>query len=159
MRVISYVAPTVTFRKLHTSRSFKLHQGVSQGSVLGPILFSLFMKGIKNVIPEDCDIGLFTDDIVLWKSGTDLQKLEDDINFALSDLWAFAANHKICFNSSKSTVRLFTTNRNLYSYQPSIFLNHQPLSVEKHPKYLGYILDLEILSNKQIDHIQCIYCY
>lgn len=57
-----------------TSRSFKLHQGVSQESVLRPTLFSLFLKGIESVIPEDCDIDLFADDIVLWNSDTDLKK-------------------------------------------------------------------------------------
>ncbi|XP_071037157.1 uncharacterized protein [Parasteatoda tepidariorum] len=29
----------------------------------------------------------------------------------------------------------------------------QPVAVEKHPKYLGFVLDPEILSNKNIDHL------
>ncbi|GFS85676.1 RNase H domain-containing protein [Nephila pilipes] len=33
----------------------------------------------------------------------------------------------------------------LYGFQPSIILNQQPLTVDKHPKYLGIVLDPEIL--------------
>ena len=42
------------------------------------------------------------------------------------------------FIPSKSTVGFFTTNTNVYSYQPCIFLNHQPLS-SKRFKILKYI--------------------
>ncbi|GIY77198.1 putative RNA-directed DNA polymerase from transposon BS [Caerostris extrusa] len=56
----------------------------------------------------------------------------------------FAENHKLSFNPTKSTVWFFTTNRKLYGYQPGIVMNHQPLTVEKHPKYLGFVLDPEI---------------
>ena len=72
------------------------------------------MKGIESVIPEGCDVRLFADDIVLWESGTDLQKMVEDINIALTDLWVFAVNHKTSFNPSKSSVEFFTTNRKLY---------------------------------------------
>ncbi|GFU30531.1 probable RNA-directed DNA polymerase from transposon BS [Trichonephila clavipes] len=47
----------------------------------------------------------------------------------------------------------FTTNRRLYNYQPQIFMESKSLLYEKHPKYLGYILDPEILSNKHIDYV------
>ncbi|GFW89998.1 protein CASC3 [Trichonephila clavipes] len=47
----------------------------------------------------------------------------------------------------------FTTNRRLYNYQPQIFMEGKSLPYEKHPKYLGYILDPEILSNKHIDYV------
>ncbi|GFT15186.1 putative RNA-directed DNA polymerase from transposon BS [Nephila pilipes] len=50
-------------------------------------------------------------------------------------------------------VGFFTTYRKLYGFHPSIFLNHQPLSVHKHSKYLGFVLGPEILSNKYIDHV------
>ncbi|GFW85244.1 putative RNA-directed DNA polymerase from transposon BS [Trichonephila clavipes] len=65
----------------------------------------------------------------------------------------FAEQHKLIFNVSKSTSSFFTTNRRLYNYQPQIFMESKSLLYEKHPKYLGYILDPEILSNKHIDYV------
>ncbi|GFW97062.1 RNase H domain-containing protein [Trichonephila clavipes] len=50
-------------------------------------------------------------------------------------------------------VSFLTTNRKLYDFQPNIFLYNQPLTIDKHPKYLGFVLDPEILGNKHIDNI------
>ncbi|GIX78900.1 hypothetical protein CDAR_223161 [Caerostris darwini] len=54
-----------------------LHQGDPQGWVLSPTLFMLFLSDIEKVISKRCEVGLFADDVVMWDSGTDLQKSED----------------------------------------------------------------------------------
>ncbi|GIY99375.1 putative RNA-directed DNA polymerase from transposon BS [Caerostris extrusa] len=120
------------------SRSFKLHQGVPQGSVLSPTLFTLFLSGIEKVVSKWCEVGLFADDVVMWDSGIDLQKLEDNLNSTLEDLWKLVEIHKLSFNPAKSTVGFFTTNRKLYGYQP-VIVNHQPLTGRKQLKLLKYI--------------------
>ncbi|GFW07319.1 hypothetical protein TNCV_864911 [Trichonephila clavipes] len=48
------------------SKDFKLRQGVLQGSVLSPTLFSMFLAGVEKLITENSSIGLFADDIVLF---------------------------------------------------------------------------------------------
>ncbi|GFV57170.1 RNase H domain-containing protein [Trichonephila clavipes] len=97
-----------------------------------------------------CEVSAFGDDTVLWESDSDLTKLERDINLVLEDIWNFALGHKLTFNLTMFTV---TTNRKLYNFHPNILLHDQPLTVDKHPKYLGFVLDPEILGNKHIDHI------
>ncbi|GFW75384.1 RTase [Trichonephila clavipes] len=91
--------------------------------------------------------------MVHWKSDSDLPKLERDINLVLEDIRNFALDHKLAFNPTKSIVRFFTTNRKLHNFQPNTFLYNQPLTIDKHPKYLGFVLDPEILGNKHIDNI------
>ncbi|GFW55923.1 probable RNA-directed DNA polymerase from transposon BS [Trichonephila clavipes] len=135
------------------SKTFRLSQGVPQGSVLSPLLFSLYIVGIEKIISRRCEVGLFADDIVLWNSNSDVVHIETAINTTLSDIQIFAEQHKLIFNVSKSTSSFFTTNRRLYNYQPQIFMESKSLLYEKHPKYLGYILDPEILSNKHIDYV------
>ncbi|GFT85143.1 putative RNA-directed DNA polymerase from transposon BS [Trichonephila clavipes] len=135
------------------SKTFRLSQGVPQGSVLSPLLFSLYIAGIEKIISRRCEVGLFADDIVLWNSDSDVVHIENAINTTLSDIQIFAEQHKLIFNVSKSTSSFFTTNRRLYNYQPQIFMESKSLPYEKHPKYLGYILDPEILSNKHIDYV------
>ncbi|GFX60167.1 putative RNA-directed DNA polymerase from transposon BS [Trichonephila clavipes] len=135
------------------SRSFPFFQGLPQGSVLSPALFSLYLSGIQSVINRKCEVGAFADDIVLSKSDSDLMKLEREINLVLEEIHNFTLDHKLTFNPTKSTVSFFTTNRELYNFQPNIFLYNQSLTINKHPKYLGFVLDPEILENKHIDNI------
>ncbi|GFW87760.1 putative RNA-directed DNA polymerase from transposon BS [Trichonephila clavipes] len=134
------------------SETFRLSQGVPQGSVLSPLLFYLYIAGIEKIISRRCEVGLFADDIVLWNSYY-VVHIETAINTTLSDIQIFVEQHKLIFNVSKSTSSFFTTNRRLYNYEPQIFMESQSLPYEKHPKYLGYILDPEILSNKHIDYV------
>ncbi|GFU88250.1 putative RNA-directed DNA polymerase from transposon X-element [Trichonephila clavipes] len=84
------------------SRSFSFFQGVLQGSVLSPTLFSHYLSGIESVIKRTCEVGAFADDVVPWKPDSDLTKLERDINFVLEDIWNFALDHKLTFNPTKS---------------------------------------------------------
>ncbi|GFV76280.1 probable RNA-directed DNA polymerase from transposon BS [Trichonephila clavipes] len=135
------------------SRSFSFFQGVPQGSVRSPTLFSLYLSDIESVIKRKCEVGTFKDDIVLWKSEPDLTKLERDINRVLEDIRNFTLSHNLSFNHTKVCGWIFTTNRKLYNSQPNIFLYNQPLDIDKHPKYLGFIRDPEILRKKHIDNI------
>ncbi|GFY28868.1 putative RNA-directed DNA polymerase from transposon BS [Trichonephila clavipes] len=84
------------------SRSFSFFQGGPQGSVLGRTLFSLYLSGIESVIKRKCEVGAFAEDIALWKSDSDLMKLERDINLVLEDIQNFTLDHKLTFNSTKS---------------------------------------------------------
>ncbi|GFV74776.1 reverse transcriptase domain-containing protein [Trichonephila clavipes] len=45
------------------SRSFSFFEGVPQGSVLSPTLFSLYLSGIESVIKRKCEVDAFADDI------------------------------------------------------------------------------------------------
>ena len=55
-----------------------INYGVPQGSVLGPILFDLYINDIKN-IADDLEINLFADDTVAFCTG-DLNEIEDLCN-------------------------------------------------------------------------------
>ncbi|GFU87617.1 RNase H domain-containing protein [Trichonephila clavipes] len=102
-------------------------------------------------ITNDCEIGIFANDI--WNSGSDIEKVEESMNLALADVWSFGVNHKLSFSPSKSTVGFFTTNWKLYNFRPGILLYSQLLEIQKHPRYLGFILDPEILSNRHLEHL------
>ncbi|UYV83610.1 hypothetical protein LAZ67_23001627, partial [Cordylochernes scorpioides] len=135
------------------SKTFKLYQGLPQGSVLSPTLFTLFIAGIEEKISHKTNIGLFADDIILWSSNTNWKKAERDLNKTLFHLEKFANKHKLEFNPQKSESCLFTTDKKLYKIRPKIILKEQQLQYNKHPKYLGYTLDPEINSSKHIEEV------
>ncbi|GFT23115.1 putative RNA-directed DNA polymerase from transposon BS [Trichonephila clavipes] len=66
------------------SKDFKHNQGVPQGSVLSPTLFSIFLAEVEKLITDNSSIGLFADDIVLWHSSHDLPSIKANFSQCLS---------------------------------------------------------------------------
>ena len=52
----------------HKSRSFRVRRGVPQGSVLGPVLFSLFINDLPASLPSSVSCSLYAKDLAIWSS-------------------------------------------------------------------------------------------
>ena len=52
----------------HKSRSFRVRRGVPQGSILGPVLFSLFINDLPASLPSSVSCSLYADDQAIWSS-------------------------------------------------------------------------------------------
>ncbi|GFT08166.1 uncharacterized protein TNCV_3481191 [Trichonephila clavipes] len=96
-----------------------------QGSVLSPTLFSLYLPDIESVIKRKCEVSAFADDIVLWKSDSDLTKLERDINLVLEDIRNFDRDHKLTFNHTKSAVYTDGSRDDNYRSGSGIYIKSQ----------------------------------
>ena len=80
-----------------------VHSGVPQGSIIGPILFVLFINDLPQEIDEESNIALYADDTKLWRSikfDHDHSQLQKDIKY----LHAWSLRNKIDFNLPKCKV-------------------------------------------------------
>ena len=94
--------------------------GVPQGSIIGPLLFVLFINDISGGINEGTNILIYADDTKIWREiyvNNDHILLQNDIDYLLD--WALRNNIK--FHTSKCKVLSFSHSR------PSL-LDHLPFT-------------------------------
>ncbi|WP_293138076.1 reverse transcriptase family protein, partial [Moritella sp.] len=83
-----------------TSNVSMVNSGVPQGSIVGPVLFVLFIDDISENISDNTDIALYADDTKIWRvirTNNDHEILQNDIN----NLQNWAVLNKMKFNTSK----------------------------------------------------------
>ena len=123
------------------SRSFRIRRGVPQGSVLGPVLFILFVDDITKDLPRDAHASLYADDLAIWSSSPDPLKASSVVQSSLtvletwSNLWRLPLNPKKCESS------FFSTDPHQATFQPRLNLLGFPLLFNPTPKFLGVTFD------------------
>ena len=122
-----------------TSAPVTVKSGVPQGTVLGPLLFLLYINDIGDKLSQGTKIRLFADDCLIYrdiKNQQDCQTLQKD----LSGLEKWSISWKMHFNPTKCYVLQVThniTGKVSYPYR----LHNTILETKHHNPYLGVELD------------------
>ena len=117
-----------------TSSTAPVQSGVPQGSVLGPLLFLLFINDLPDAVSEGSAVRLFADDCALYrdiKSAADVIQLQEDLN----NLQKWEADWLMQFHPKKCQVLNITNKRKLITHPYNI--HGHTLDVVDSAKYLG----------------------
>ena len=134
-----------------SSQLKNINCGVPQGSVLGPLLFLLYITDLSNVCK--CTMPLFfADDTNLYINGSNINELESLINSELAEIAKWLKVNKLSLNINKTHYMIFTTKRKII---PGIVINIEGHIINEvdSTKFLGIYLDNKLNWKKHIAYV------
>ena len=124
--------------------------GVPQGSILGPLLFLLYINDIV-FSSEVFKFTLFADDTSLFYSHKNAHDAVEIINNELAKISEWLAANKLSLNVGKSKLIVFNNKKKI---KIDITLNSQSLKEVDNAKYLGILIDNKLNWLPQINAIK-----
>jgi ribonucleases P/MRP protein subunit RPP40 len=122
--------------------------GVPQGSVLGPLLFVIFINDIADGISSK--LRLFADDCIIYttiKEARDCELLQIDLN----KICDWVTRNYMKLNEDKSQLIKFTTKRSINQIKYNYIVNSTSLTRVKNVKYLGITVNSKLNWRPQIE--------
>jgi hypothetical protein len=126
------------------SKKLNVNKGVPQGSILGPLLFLLYI----NDLPECTDMLsiLFADDTNLAYSDKDLQLLIHTVNMEFRKVTQYFRINKLSLHVDKTKFILFSGNK-AQNVPIEIFINHNsPHVVDENPNLIHRMERVDVTS-------------
>ena len=105
-----------------------------QGSVLGPLLFLIYINDLPN-ISNKLTFFLFADDTNIYYESNDLKELEKTINKELKLLSQWLNLNRLSLNVSKTNFVIFRSSQKLPTHNVVLILNRKALIQRDHVKY------------------------
>ena len=128
-----------------------IESDVPQGSVLGPLLFLIYINDLQRDIKSN--IKFFADDTMLFSIVKDPDETASDMNHDLDIIAKWAFNWKMSFNpdpNKQATELLFSCKKKPVTH-PVLTFNNSPIVKVKHHKHLGLTLQHNLNFDKHLN--------
>uniref|UniRef100_A0A8C5M4K1 Reverse transcriptase domain-containing protein n=1 Tax=Leptobrachium leishanense TaxID=445787 RepID=A0A8C5M4K1_9ANUR len=154
----SYVSDRSQYVSISDSTSLPLPVtcGVPQGSILGPLLFTIFINDLPNVCKAST-VHMYADDTVIYTSQTNLPQLEAVLQEQFTGVEKWITDNKLFLNADKPVTMLFGTAPKLHKLQtPHLCVgtrSNDTLTTVTSLKYLGMWLDPNLSFGPHIEKL------
>ena len=131
--------------------------GVPQGSILGPLLFLLFINDLPLSLKNSpISVDLYADDTTLYSTALDKSSLEADLQKALDSVHTWCLENGMLINTEKTKLMLIASRQKRSSLIDSdlkITFNNVDLKNSSNEKILGVHMDQNFVWNNQFQHV------
>ena len=138
----------------HKSRSFRVHRGVLQGSVLGPVLFSLFINDLPASLPSSISSSFYADDLAIWSSSPSVPTVVEATQGALIRLERWLKYWCLPLNPSKCEASFFSVDPHQANLQPNLLLLTSRLRFNPSPTFLGATFNHTLSFSKHVSSLK-----
>ena len=142
----------LTKRKQRTKFNEKISQctdvdlGVPQGSILGALLFIIYINDIPNILKE-CKITLYADDTLIYAKNDNLEICKQTLLNELKNVNEWLKMNKLKLNEQKTKLMVINANCDI-----NLEINRKTIENVTKIKYLGVIIDNELKFNEHIEY-------
>ena len=136
----------------HKNRSFRVRRGGPQGSVLGPVLFSL-INDLPASLPSSVSCSRYADDLAIWSSPPSVSTAVEATQGALFRLERWSEYWCLAFNPSKceASFSMYPYQANL---QPNLLLLGSCLRFNPTSTFLGVTFDRTLSFSKHVSSLK-----
>lgn len=127
------------------SQIYNVEAGVPQGSVLGPVLYTIFTADMP--IAENVLVATYADDTAILASSASPTTASNNVQIQLKEMELWLNNWNINVNTEKSAHVTFSLGR---QNCPSLTLNNQVIPHNQKVKYLGLHIDRRLTWKQHI---------
>ena len=131
-------------------------RGVPQGSVLGPLLFCIFINDLPLSISDpNLSCHIFADDTTLHSSAKNISEVESSLQCGLNDISNWCISNQMVIHPHKTKCMVITS-RQKHQLKPltlKLLVDNTPLEQVHSHKVLGVIIDDELRWENHIDFV------